>query len=251
MSDVARPALYQPKPAVQVHLLGLVDYELCLSLQQRLVYESGGRTDGQISLLVCEHEGVISVGRSGSRAHIHLSERGLASHRLAVHWTSRGGGCVLHAPGQLAVYPIVPLEASGWSVGQYIERLQAGILATLAELGIAAQTRPGQHGIWGRSGQLAMVGAAVKGWIAYQGAFLNVCPAMHLMRLVQSDPWNASPAGCLLAERQQAVKMTRVRESLVRHLAAALDCDRYHVYSGHPLWPLRREPSCEPAQRVG
>jgi lipoyl(octanoyl) transferase len=238
---------------MQVHLLGQVDYALSISLQQRLVYEAGGRNDGLISLLVCEHEGIISVGRSGSRGHIHLSQRGLESHRLSVHWTNRGGGCVLHAPGQLALYAIVPLDWHRWTVGEYQHRLQQGLVATLAELSIPAITHPGRHGVWGRTGQLAMLGTAVKGWTAYHGAFLNVSPAMHLMRLVQSDPWDATPASCLLAERQQPVKMTQTREAVVRHLAAALDCDRYHVYSGHPLWAQCREQlrAGEPAERVG
>jgi lipoate-protein ligase B len=34
---------------------------------------------------------------------------------------------VLHAPGQLAVYPIVPLGLFGWTVGEYLRRLQRGM----------------------------------------------------------------------------------------------------------------------------
>ena len=251
MSSVVRSENMHAKPAVQVHLLGQIDYGLCLALEQRLVYEASGRTDGQVSLLICEHDGLISVGRQGSRGHIRMSPRTLESNQLAVQWVNRGGGCVLHLPGQLAVYPIVPLGWHGWTVGEYLSRLQNAIAASLVELGVAAQTHPGRHGVWGRSGQLAMLGVAVKGWTAYHGAYVNVSPAMHLLRMVQSDPWHDSPAGCLVAERRQPVKMTRVRESLVRHVVAALDCDRYHVYSGHPLWAQCREPRPEPAQRVG
>ena len=39
----------------------------------------------------------------------------------------------------------------------------------------------------------------------------------------------------LAIERQQPVKMSRVREGLVRHLAAAFDCPRYHLHTGHAL----------------
>ena len=251
MSSVVRTSPACGDPAVQVHLLGLVDYELTLSLMQRLVYEASGQRDGQISLLICEHDGLISVGRQGSRGHIRLSPRALESHRLQVRWVNRGGGCVLHVPGQLAVYPIVPLEARGWTVGEYMDRLQDGIHRALVEMGITAYTQAQRHGVWGRTGQLAMLGAAVKGWVAYHGAYINVSPAMHLARLVQSDPLDDSPAGCLVAERRQPVKMTRVRESLVRHITAALDSDRYHVYSGHPLWAQCRERPHELTQRVG
>lgn len=249
-------SLYQPasmpyRPAVQVHLLGLVDYDACLALQQRLVYEASGRRDGQISLLLCEHANLITVGRLGSRGHLRCAPQELVSRRIEVRWINRGGGCVMHTPGQLAVYPIVPLAARGLSVGEYMHRLQSAVVETLGELGIVAQTHPERHGLWGRSGQLAMFGTAVKHWTAYHGAFINVSPEMQLCRLVQSDPWSGAAAGSLVAERQQPVRMTRVRETLIRRLTAALEGDRYHVYSGHPLWPLCRESNRESPARVG
>lgn len=237
--------------AVQAHLLGLVDYDVCLALQQRLVYEAGGRRDGQISLLLCEHPELITVGRSGSRAHIYCQPRDLVSQQIDVRWVNRGGGAILHAPGQLAVYPIVPLDWHGYSVGEMLARLQSGIMDTLMELGVQAQSRRGQHGLWGRSGQLVAFGAAVRNWASYHGAFINVAPEMQLCRLVTSDPVGRSPVSSLVAERQQPVKMTRVREAVLRHVTAALGCDRFHLYSGHPLWAQAQETACESATRVG
>jgi lipoyl(octanoyl) transferase len=238
-------------PPVQAHLLGLVDFDACLALEQRLVYETSGRRDAPISLLLCEHADLITVGRQGSHAHIHCSQRELISQRIDVRWVNRGGGAIMHTPGQLAVYPIVPLERQHYSVGEYLARLQTGVLDTLAELGIHGQTRCGQHGIWGRSGQLVAFGAAVKSWTTYHGAFINVAPQMQRCRLVTSDFVGHSPAGSLVAERQQPVKMTSVRESLLRHVTAALGCDRFHLYSGHPLWMRPQERDCESAARVG
>ena len=50
---------------------------------------------------------------------------------------------------------------------------------------------PGRHrsfsGVWGRTGQLAAVGVAVRHWVTYYGAYLNVCPPMGLFRLVETD----------------------------------------------------------------
>lgn len=222
-------------PSVEAFFLGKIDFEACLALQRRLVFEAGGRADGQIALLLCEHPGLITVGRLGSRAHIHLSPRELTSRRLEVSWVNRGGGCLLHAPGQLAVYPIVPLWWHRFTVGEYLNRLQSGILATLNELGIAGQTRAGSHGIWGRTGQLVAFGAAVKNWTTYYGAYINVDPAMRTFRSIESDPWGQTPASSLAAERQKPVKMSTVRATIVSHLASALLCERYHLYTGHPL----------------
>jgi lipoyl(octanoyl) transferase len=232
--SVARQTLGS-EPAIETFLLGQIDFHTVLALQHRLVFESGGRADGQIALLLCEHPPLITVGRTGSRAHIRLSPRELESRQLSVSWVNRGGGCILHAPGQLAVYPIMPLDWHRMSVGEYLARLESAIVATLADLGIAGQTRAGSHGVWGRSGQLATIGVAVKNWTTYFGAYVNVDPAMQSFRAIDSDPDGGAPASSLAAERRQPIKMTAVRAAIVPHLARALSCERYHLYTGHPL----------------
>jgi lipoyl(octanoyl) transferase len=252
-------ALHSPQPgprdpAVEAYLLGTIDIESGLALQQRLVYEAGGRQDGQISLLLCEHPDTITMGRAASRAHLRLSERELTSRRIDVHWTNRGGGAVLHAPGQLAIYPIVPLERHGWSVGEYLARLQQGLLVEIADFGLRGESRSRQgvprHGIWLRSGQVAFVGAAVKNWTTYHGAFLNVAPSLQLFRYLDCDPWEKTPAGSLSLERKGHVSMAGVRASVVRRVAEAFGCPRYHIYTGHPLFTSASKPAAAVTRSV-
>src|SRR5688572_7460058 len=101
-----RRNLSASRPTVEAYLLGRIDFHACLTLQRRLVYETSGRRDGRISLILCEHPRSITVGRLGSWAHIRVDQRELESRQVPVHWTNRGGGCLVHLPGQLAVYPI-------------------------------------------------------------------------------------------------------------------------------------------------
>ena len=158
----------------------------------------------------------------------------LSSGRVEIRWVKRGGGCLVHAPGQLAVYPILPLRWYGFSVGEYLDRFQTGIIDALGNLGIRGTCPQGRHGVWGRTGQLAAFGVAVRDWVTYHGAFINVSPPMGLFRLVKTGPRQASRMSCLLAERGQPVRMTGVRAEVMRGLTDAFGCDRYHVYSGHP-----------------
>ncbi len=246
-SASAKPA--DCNAAVEAYLLGLVDFEACLNLQQRLVYELSGRDDGQIALVICEHPSVITVGREGSRGHVRFDPEELTARGLSVRWVNRGGGCLLHAPGQLAIYPIVPLGWHGFTVGEYLARLQRGLIETLAEVGIAAQTRPGRMDLWGRTGQLAAVGVAVKGWTTYHGAYINVAPSLHPFRGIESDPASRAPMSSLAMERPQGVRMSTVREGLVRHLTQALGCWRYHLYTSHPL--LAAVPPTRRSSKVG
>ncbi len=221
--------------ALEAHLLGQIDFDRALALQQRLVYEAGGRRDQTISLLVCEHPPLITIGRSGSRAQVLADRPELVSRQIEVRFVNRGGGAWLHGPGQLAIYPIVPLERLGWTVGDYLRRLSAGLAATLADMGLRQPQQVDLGGIWGRTGQLAAIGVAVKNWTTYYGAILNVAPQAAFQRLVETDQAGSAPLSTLVIERQQAVKITSVRTALAVRLAETLDADRHHVFAGHPL----------------
>lgn len=239
-----------------VHLLGPVDFDVAMALEQRLVYETSGRTDGRAVLLLCEHQNLISVGRDGSRGHIRLDSDELRSRQVDVRWTNRGGAAVAHTSGQLAVYPIVPLEPYGMTVGEYLQRLQRGILEALRDLRLSCSIPAGRFGVWGRSGQVVAIGAAVKHWTTYHGAFINVRPAMQLVRRVDTDLWNQAPMSCLAAERSRPPTMQQVRSHVIRRLTAALGCPKYHLYTGHPLLSWARDiqkagKPREPSARAG
>src|SRR5438270_12839658 len=104
-----------PGVALQVYLLGTVEFEALLRLQRRLHYEISGDR-GQAALVLCEHPPLITVGRHGSRAQILLEAQELKLRGWPVRWVNRGGGCWLHQPGQLSVYALVPLDQLGLGV---------------------------------------------------------------------------------------------------------------------------------------
>lgn len=221
--------------SLEVHLLGLVEYDACLYLQERLVAEIAGRNDGRGALLVCEHPPLITVGREGSRAHIICPPEELIARQMEVRWLSRGGGCVVHVPGQLALYPILPLDRRNLGLATLRERVELAVVDTCGELRIDACRQNELAGVWSRGGQLAQLGIAVHSGISSQGLFVNVNPRMDALRLIRSGTGRITS---MAAERRTPIAMSTVRESLIRRLAARLDYERYHLYTGHPL--LRR-----------
>src|SRR5947208_3791558 len=118
-----------------------------LRCQRRLVYEVSGDRSRAV-LILCEHAPLISVGREGSRDHIGYEPHELTAREWPVRWVNRGGGCLLHLPGQLAVYPILPLDRCGLNLNQYLERLHGVLLDVVAGFELAARRRDGHAGIW-------------------------------------------------------------------------------------------------------
>jgi lipoate-protein ligase B len=237
-------SIRSPEPALEAHFLGRVAYDDALALQRRLVYEAGetgGERSANVSLLLCEHESLITVGRGGSRWHIRHSEEQLASRRVEVRFVSRGGGCVVHGPGQLAIYPIVPLAARGWSVGEFLAKFQRGLQLALDDMRVAASSPPGKFSLWGRTGVVAVMAAAVKHNVTCHGAFINVETERGLGGYVDVvDPASVSAGvkttmASLLSERGRPVRMSAMRAALAVRLAEAFDCPRHHLHTGHPL----------------
>ena len=137
-SDAAAgpPQIESQSPALEAFLLGQIDFDRALDLQQRLILQCRDRDDGQIILLLCEHPAIITVGRGGSPGEIAMQSGLVRNRQIEVRWVNRGGGCLVHCPGQLAIYPLVPLQWHGFSVGEFLDRFRAGIIETLDDLNV-------------------------------------------------------------------------------------------------------------------
>ena len=228
-------------PPLEIYLLGTVDLDDALRLQRRLAYDLG-ESGGGGALVLCEHPPAISVGRSGSRAHILADDEGLRDRGIRVRWINRGGGCVLHLPGQLAAYLSLPLSPLGLDLRHYLDGLHAAIIATLREFDLTGSTRADCPGVFLGNARVASVGVSVNRWIASHGLTLNVGPYLAPFDDLLDEP---GPSGMSLqqtsmeARRQRPAPMAKVREALVRQVEAAFGLERHHVYTQHPL--IRRK----------
>lgn len=227
-------------PPLETYLLGVVDFEEALQLQRRLVYEIGGYDDGRGALVLCEHLPTITIGRGGSRGHIFFEDDELQRLGIPIRWTNRGGGVMLHLPGQLIAYPVVPLAERGLGLADYLELLHAALLDVLGEFSLRGERPPGQAGIWVGGAQIASVGIAVNRWIAYHGIALNVSTPMRPFQQIRASSFNGGKMTCMAAQRRAPLPMAAVREALIRHLERHLRFSRHHVYSQHAL--VRSQP---------
>ena len=220
-------------PALQVYLLGEVDFDAALRFQHRLRYEISGDRD-QAALILCEHPPLISVGRRGSHAHLRYDEAELRARRWPVRWVNRGGGCFLHLPGQLAVYPILPLDRLGLGVRDYLHRLGATIHDLVTDFSIRSPLRVDEAGVWVGDRLLAAFGVAVRDWVGYFGAYINLHPPLEPFRFIDVVPGNPGPMTSLTRERRGLVRPSLVRERLIEHFQNRFGFRRLALFSDHP-----------------
>lgn len=218
---------------LRVYLLGSVEFEAALGLQRALAFDSAGARE-TASLVLCEHPPVLTVGRDGSPADIRFDREELRARRWPVRWVNRGGGSLLHLPGQLAVFPILPLDHWGLGVASYLERLQRVVVALLDDFGVAGATRPDRPGVWVGRRLLAGVGVAVRDWVSYFGAFINVNPDLAPFRMVRTSPDEQESMTSLARERRGPVRPSLVRERLLEHFTAAFPFERTALFTSHP-----------------
>ncbi len=216
--------------SLEVFLLGMVDFESSLRLQEQFRDEVIQRNDRMGGLFLCEHPPVVTIGREGSRADVRLEPIELQSLEIDVRWLNRGGGAWMQCPGQLSAYVIVPLQRLGLGLADYRHRLEQVLLDVCRELRVSAHRLPDDPGVFCSLGQLATVGVSVRSWVTSHGLTLNVRPDLSLLRSTRTNSRGLRPTS-LEAVRQRLTAIPKVRESLIRNLAERLGYEHTHLYT--------------------
>lgn len=211
--------------ALGAHLLGEVPLADVLRWQRRLVYEVGGRRDEGV-LALCTHPPAVSVGRQGSSSDLRVGPEELASLGWSVLRVNRGGGTVLHSPGQLAAYCVVALDRLNLTPAAYVDALHRAAASALRQLGVRATREPGRCGLYAGGRLVAQVGAAVRDWVSSFGLYVNVRPDLEPYRLVDCDGPGRPPMTSLERELCGPVRPTAVRQRLAEALSDELGFGR-------------------------
>ncbi len=126
---------------------GLADYREVLQLQHQL-REKRRRSEISNTVLILEHQPVITLGARQS-ANILLADReDLAQKHIDVVDIRRGGGTTAHNPGQLVFYPILYLQELNLGISEYIRELESIGVELLEQLGVHAERQKGFPGLW-------------------------------------------------------------------------------------------------------
>jgi len=157
-----------------IHLaLGQTDYGRAYALQQLL---HRMRCQGEIGdiLITVEHDPVFTIGRSGSRTNIRVSEQERERAGIPVYEIERGGDITYHGPGQLVCYPIIDLRDYGRDIKRYIASLEQAMIDLCGDYGVEATRRAGYPGVWVDDRKIASIGVSVRHWVTQHGLAFNV-----------------------------------------------------------------------------
>ena len=125
-----------------MRLLGQVDYLSTYAAMQAFTAARTAETADE--LWICEHSAVFTQGLAGKPEHI------LNSGAIPVVQTNRGGQVTYHGPGQVVAYPLIDLKRAGYSIKEYVYRIEEAVLRTLAHFGVAGHRVGGAPGIYVR-----------------------------------------------------------------------------------------------------
>ena len=141
---------------------------------------SSGRAQTANYFLLCEHPPVYTLGKSGKKEHVLMTDEELAANDIAFFNTNRGGDITFHGLQQIVGYPILDLEKYYTDIGKYLRNLEEAIILTIAEYGIKGGRSKGETGVWidedipGRERKICAIGVRCSRWITMHGFALNV-----------------------------------------------------------------------------
>ena len=147
-----------------------VDYTRGWDIQREL-HEKVLAGTAPSTVLLLEHAAVYTAGK---RTEDH--ERPFDGTPVVA--VDRGGKLTWHGPGQLIGYPIIKLKNKA-GIRDYVERLEAVIIAVLADHGIAAVRIKGRAGVWieqdekGPDRKIAVIGIRVHEGVTMHGFAIN------------------------------------------------------------------------------
>lgn len=165
--------------------MGEVPYSLALEVQSQLVDKV--LTTSQSFILGLEHPKVITLGKRGDiHTDLKCSMHDLESLNYQYYRVDRGGHATLHNPGQLVIYPVLPLEKYNLSVRDFVCKIQKATQALLESYGIRTFHEDKDPGLYTENGKIAFFGIRIQKGISYHGLSINVSNSLEDFEVIKS-----------------------------------------------------------------
>lgn len=176
------PEMSENTRILRVMDYGRVPYHQAWAVQKRFQQE---RVSAKLSklepakafddlLLFVEHPHVYTLGKSGDKSNMLISEERLR--QLEAEWVpiDRGGDITYHGPGQIVGYPIIDLDHHFTDIHRYLRSLEEVIIRTCRYFGVESDRMEGLTGVWVEDRKICAFGVKCSRWVTLHGFALNV-----------------------------------------------------------------------------
>ncbi|MEX8548189.1 MAG: lipoyl(octanoyl) transferase LipB [Mucilaginibacter sp.] len=176
-------------------------------------------------LIFCEHPHVYTLGKSGKKEHLLLSEKQLEEKQARFYPINRGGDITYHGPGQLVVYPILDLDNFFTDIHLYLRTLEEAVILTLAEYGIWGERFPGYTGVWLdaddplKARKICAMGVRCSRWVTMHGLAFNINPDLGYFKNIIPCGIEDKAVASMQGELGSAVNIDDVKKTLKHHIS--------------------------------
>ncbi|MDH3202670.1 MAG: lipoyl(octanoyl) transferase LipB [Myxococcales bacterium] len=204
--------------------LGTIGYDDAHALQKNL---QAKRIAGEIAdtVLMLEHDPVITLGRSTREQHVLASPDTLEAQGVSVREVGRGGDVTYHGPGQLVAYPIIDLNPDRRDVRKYVWSLEETMIRACADFGLDASRIEGLNGAWIEDRKIGAVGVRISRWVTMHGLALNVSTDLSRFDLIVPCGIQDKEVTSISTELGRQIGVAEVMKPLARHFAELYDAD--------------------------
>ena len=161
-------------------------YNRNLELEQR----EAPKKDTKNYFLLCEHDPVFTLGKSGHMENLLVNNQYLKDQGISFYKTNRGGDITFHGPEQIVGYPILDLERIKPDIVLYMRNLEEIIIRTLRDFGIESERSEGETGVWidtampHKVRKICAMGVRTSRWVTMHGFALNVNTDLKYFNLI-------------------------------------------------------------------
>ncbi|MCX6126328.1 MAG: lipoyl(octanoyl) transferase LipB [Proteobacteria bacterium] len=202
--------------------LGLMRYGEAIREQERA--HANVLAGGLPVIFTVQHCNVLTMGKNASKANLMLSCEHYRQLGVEIIFTDRGGEVTAHVPGQLVVYPVIPILKMGLTVRSYVSLLEECVIEALEEYGLIAGRDEKHPGVWIGPNKICAIGIRIKSRVAMHGFALNVNNSLDLFhKIVPCGIQNRGVTTMAMAGSQM-LAMEDVRIRLLDRLMKKLDC---------------------------
>ena len=150
-----------------------IDYDTSLIVQEEIhAYVKNANISGVI--LSLEYPNLFTIGKSGKKSDILISQNEMNSKGIKVYESNRGGEITYHGPGQIIYYPIINLKKLRIKPVEYIRILQRTVIASLKDFNIQAEHINKPVGVWVKGKKISSIGVRISKSVTMHGVAINL-----------------------------------------------------------------------------